>query len=50
VASLVGAESVGGEQAVIQARETLERSGWLSALADAEQLSATVGESLPDPA
>jgi class 3 adenylate cyclase/tetratricopeptide (TPR) repeat protein len=50
VAALIGSEAVGGEPAVAHARETLERAGWLSALADAEQLAAAVGHALPDPA
>jgi tetratricopeptide (TPR) repeat protein len=47
VAALIGPQAVGGEAAVAQARETLEKAGWLHALADADQLAAVVGAGLP---
>jgi class 3 adenylate cyclase/tetratricopeptide (TPR) repeat protein len=50
VAALIGAEAVGGEPAIAEARETLEKASWLHALADADQLAAAVSAGLPDPA
>jgi class 3 adenylate cyclase/tetratricopeptide (TPR) repeat protein len=43
VATLLGPQAVGGEEALAEARATLERAGWLDAEADAEQIAGAIG-------
>lgn len=43
VATLLGPDAVGGESVVEEARQTLERAGWLSSQVDAEQVASAVG-------